>query len=105
VRAIASHVPKEEIRSMGEIGIGSYYHNQTNTQYRKAGMTIGSGAIESVHKWVIQARCKQAGMVWSEQGVNAILRLRCVWASGRLGAGMKFLHYPKVPMAKSSAIQ
>lgn len=52
-------------------------------RYRKAGMTIGSGAIESVHKWVIQARCKQAGMAWSEEGVNAMLRLRCVWASGR----------------------
>jgi len=51
--------------------------------YRKAGMTIGSGAIESIHKWVIQARCKQAGMAWSEAGVNAMLRLRCVWASGR----------------------
>ena len=36
-----------------------------------------------MHKWVIQARCKQAGMAWSEQGVNAMLRLRCVWASGR----------------------
>ena len=46
-------------------------------------MTIGSGAIESIHKWVIQARCKQAGMVWSEVGVKAILRQRCVWASGR----------------------
>jgi hypothetical protein len=52
-------------------------------RYRNAGMTIGSGAIESVHKWVIQARCKQAGMAWSEAGVNAMLRLRCVWASGR----------------------
>ncbi len=52
-------------------------------RYRKVGMTIGSRAIESVHKWVIQARCKQAGMAWSERGVNAMLRLRCVWASGR----------------------
>ncbi len=52
-------------------------------RYRKAGITIGSGAIESVHKWVIQVRCKQAGMAWSEAGVNAMLRLRCVWASER----------------------
>jgi DNA-directed RNA polymerase subunit RPC12/RpoP len=52
-------------------------------QFRDAGMTIGSGAIESVHKWVIQARCMQAGMAWSEQGINAMLRLRCAWASGR----------------------
>ncbi len=50
--------------------------------YRKKGMTIGSGAIESVHKWVIQARCKLAGMAWSESGLNAMLRLRCAWASG-----------------------
>ncbi|MFH1184897.1 MAG: hypothetical protein V1755_07645, partial [Chloroflexota bacterium] len=52
-------------------------------QYRKQGLTIGSGAIESVHKWVVQARCKQAGMAWSEVGLNAMLRLRCMWASGK----------------------
>jgi hypothetical protein len=51
-------------------------------QYRDAGMTIGSGAIESVHKWVVQARCHLAGMAWSEVGLNAMLRLRCLWASG-----------------------
>ena len=32
VCAIASHVPKEEIRGMGEIGIGTHFHNQTNTR-------------------------------------------------------------------------
>jgi len=52
-------------------------------KYRARGMTIGSGAIESVHKWVIQARFKQAGMAWSEAGLNAMLRLRCAWASRR----------------------
>jgi len=51
-------------------------------QYRDAGMTIGSGAIESIHKWVVQARCHLAGMAWSEVGLNAMLRLRCLWASG-----------------------
>lgn len=51
--------------------------------YRKAGMLIGSGAIESVHNWVIQARCKLPGMRWSIAGANAMLRLRCAWASGR----------------------
>lgn len=51
-------------------------------QYRDSGMTIGSGAIESIHKWVVQARCHLAGMAWSEAGLNAMLRLRCLWASG-----------------------
>ena len=52
-------------------------------QYRKEGLTVGSGAIESVHKWVIQVRCKQPGMAWSQKGLNAMLRLRCAWASDR----------------------
>lgn len=51
--------------------------------YRKQGMLIGSGAIESVHAWVIQPRCRLPGMRWSVEGVNAILRLRCSWASDR----------------------
>jgi hypothetical protein len=46
-------------------------------------MLIGSGAIESVHAWVIQARCRLPGMRWSVEGANAILRLRGAWASGR----------------------
>ncbi len=50
---------------------------------RAKGMLIGSGAIESVHAWVIQARCRLPGMRWSERGINAMLRLRCSWASGR----------------------
>jgi hypothetical protein len=51
--------------------------------YRKQNMLIGSGAIESVHAWVIQARCRLPGMRWSIEGANAMLRLRCAWASGR----------------------
>jgi hypothetical protein len=51
--------------------------------YRKHRIVIGSGAIESAHKWVIQVRCKLPGMRWSLAGANAMLRLRCAWASGR----------------------
>ena len=51
--------------------------------YRKQKMLIGSGAMESIHAWVFQARCRLPGMRWSQAGVNAMLRLRCSWASGR----------------------
>jgi hypothetical protein len=51
--------------------------------FRKHNPLIGSGAIESVDAWVIQARCRLPGMRWSQDGVNAMLRLRCAWASGR----------------------
>jgi hypothetical protein len=51
--------------------------------FKKRGLLIGSGAVESIHAWVIQARCRLPGMRWSTDGVNAMLRLRCSWASGR----------------------
>jgi hypothetical protein len=51
--------------------------------YRKNTMLIGSGAMESIHAWVFQARCRLPGMRWSKAGANAMLRLRCSWASGR----------------------
>ncbi len=50
---------------------------------REQGALIGSGAMESVHAWVIQPRCRLPGMRWSVAGANAMLRLRCAWASGR----------------------
>jgi hypothetical protein len=49
--------------------------------YSKRKMAIGSGAIERVNKRVIHARRKRAGMAWSHRGLNAIPRLRCLWAS------------------------
>jgi hypothetical protein len=37
---------------------------------------IGSGAIESAHRTVIQARMKLSGQHWTRNGVNNMLRLR-----------------------------
>jgi hypothetical protein len=53
-------------------------------EYRKAGLPIGSGAVESSCKQVVTARCKQAGMRWSEAGVDAILALRSFVLNERL---------------------
>jgi hypothetical protein len=53
-------------------------------QYREAGLPIGSGAVESSCKQVVSARCKQAGMRWSESGVDAILALRSYVLNERL---------------------
>ena len=51
--------------------------------FRNRRMLIGSGAIESVHAWVFQPRCRLPGMRWSVAGANAMIRLRCSWASDR----------------------
>ena len=50
--------------------------------YEKNGWFVGSGAIESSNKTVVQLRLKQAGMRWSVDGANAILILRCYDESG-----------------------
>jgi len=38
---------------------------------------VGSGAVESAAKHLVQQRKKRAGMRWSELGARAILHLRC----------------------------
>ena len=48
-------------------------------QYRARGMHIGSGIAESSCKCLVQARLKQSGMHWSEQGAESILQLRRLW--------------------------
>jgi len=45
------------------------------------GWPIGSGAIESAHKHVIQTRMKQAGMRWSVDGAQHMVTLRALYAS------------------------
>jgi hypothetical protein len=42
---------------------------------RARGLPIGSGAVESAAKHLVQARMKRAGMRWSERGARAILAL------------------------------
>lgn len=77
-----SHEARKELKNL----IKYFTKHRDRMRYawcRKKQMLIGSGAIESVHKWVIQVRCKLPGMRWSSSGANAMLRLRCAWASER----------------------
>lgn len=53
-------------------------------EYQEAGLPIGSGAVESTCKQMVTARCKQAGMRWSEAGADAILALRSFVLNDRL---------------------
>jgi hypothetical protein len=43
---------------------------------------IGSGAVESTCKSLVEARAKQAGMRWSRSGAQAVLSLRALLRSG-----------------------
>jgi hypothetical protein len=49
-------------------------------------LPIGSGAVESTCKCLIEARAKQAGMRWSGAGVQRVASLRALQRSGRWAA-------------------
>jgi hypothetical protein len=51
--------------------------------FRAAGWPVGSGATESGHKQVMQARMKRAGMRWARAHVNPLLALSLLEHNGR----------------------
>jgi hypothetical protein len=55
-------------------------------QFKKQGLPIGSGMVESACKWLIQQRFKGTGMRWSEDGFNHLLHLRLAWVNHRFDA-------------------
>jgi hypothetical protein len=66
--------------------LGYLFTNRQRMRYRhfrQAGYPIGSGAVESACKVVVQQRMKQAGMRWSRSGAQAMLALRCALLSDR----------------------
>lgn len=50
--------------------------------FKKQGLCIGSGAIESANKYVVQRRLKQAGMKWNEDNANYMVHLRAEYING-----------------------
>jgi len=58
-------------------------HAMRYAEFRAMDLFVGSGVIEAGCKNVIGRRLKQSGMFWSERGANAIIALRCCFASGR----------------------
>jgi hypothetical protein len=64
-----------------------YYQNNKNRMYYKtyknAGLLIGSGAIESAHRNIVQQRLKLSGQRWSIYGAQQIVNLRAFEKSNR----------------------
>jgi hypothetical protein len=62
--------------------IGYFTRNRARMhydQYRAQGLHIGSGIAESSCKCLVQARLKQSGMRWSQDGAASMLQLRRLW--------------------------
>lgn len=79
---ILKELPKktEKLRQL----IGYYENHQNRMQYhifKEKGLLIGSGAIESAHKDVLQKRLKLSGQRWTKSGLQQMAQLRVAYKS------------------------
>lgn len=77
--------------------IGYYEGNKDRMDYKKymqmgCGI-IGSGAIESAHRTVIQKRMKLSGQRWSKKGAQNMLNLRVINKNQQWGKIVKISKY------------
>jgi hypothetical protein len=63
---------------------GNNAHRMNYSYYKEIGAgLIGSGAIESAHRTVVQKRMKQSGQRWSYAGAQNMLNLRVIKMNGQ----------------------
>ena len=71
-------------------------NNQTRMdypRYRKHGLLIGSGPIESAQRHVIQVRMKRSGQRWSQKGARQMARLRTALKTSGPEAFYRSIHW------------
>ena len=51
--------------------------------FKEKGLVIGSGAIESAHKDVLQKRLKLYGQRWTKKGLQQVAQLRVAYKSNQ----------------------
>lgn len=64
-------------------------HRMLYKTYRDRGLNIGSGAIESAHRVVLQKRLKQSGQRWTIDGAQKIINLRVLNLNGQWNTVVK----------------
>jgi len=76
-------LPKHQKTTVKRTSLINYYSkNRSRMQYHKyleKGLLIGSGAIESAHKDVLQQRLKLSGQRWTMEGFQQMAQLRVVY--------------------------
>lgn len=82
IQELLPHIERDEIRDE-EAAVRRCHRYLTRHReqmnYREAlaaGLPIGSGEIESGHRWVVQERLKKAGAWWKRENAKKMLALR-----------------------------
>lgn len=61
----------------------NHKHQMDYRHYRAQGWMIGSGAIESAHRTLLQVRMKRSGQRWANHGCDKMIKLRVAYKNGR----------------------
>jgi hypothetical protein len=78
---VIANIKKLDSENKEALSLINYYSNNIERMdykaYKNIGVgLIGSGAIESAHRTVVQKRMKQSGQRWSNKGAQNMLNLR-----------------------------
>jgi hypothetical protein len=95
---LKTRVPAEALVKLERLS-GYYQPNQDRMYYgfyREKKLLIGSGAIESAHREVIQHRLKRSGQRWSKAGAQQIAQLRVSKKSNRWNKVINIAQYGKM---------
>jgi len=82
VKKVIANIKKQDSKSKAAETLINYYatnaYRMNYHEYKNigAGIIIGSGAIESAHRTLVQKRMKQSGQRWSKNGAQNMLNLR-----------------------------
>lgn len=86
IKAIEELATDQRTAKQKEQLLNYYRKNEKRMQYhsfKEKGLLIGSGAIESAHKDVLQQRLKLSGQRWTMKGLQQMAQLRVVYKSGK----------------------
>lgn len=90
VMKVVANIKRHDPQSKEALALINYYtsnaYRMDYKSYKKIGAgLIGSGAIESAHRTVVQKRMKQSGQRWSNKGAQNMLNLRVLSMNGQWG--------------------
>ncbi|HYQ91347.1 MAG TPA: hypothetical protein VES89_04540 [Candidatus Competibacteraceae bacterium] len=82
-----------------------FHHNRHRLDYatlKAKHLPIGSGAVESAIRRVVNLRLKGAGMFWHEETAQEMLMLRSYYKAGRWELFKKLAFFPLYPLPLES---
>jgi hypothetical protein len=88
IKGLRQSVTKRNLRGDKRktlLGAANYFWNNRSRMryatYLAAGLPIASGAVEGACKHVVKDRMERSGMRWTEDGAEAMLKLRATYLS------------------------